>query len=601
MTQTLRKLSVLLTPRERLFACLLCAVAVAAAVFDVAGIASVVPFIAVVASPDSIESSRWLNMAYTGLGFESSNRFLVFLGTAVLALLIVNNLLRALLAWLQIRFVFESELSLARRLLARYLAQPFVFFLNRNTAELSRTLLSEAATVIRAVLAPCISIVERSVSALFIMALLLAIDARLSIITVLVLGCVYGGLYLFIRTRLAVWGKLRVRENLNRFKLSKEALSGVKDLKILGRERHFLNRFTESSAAYARCAVRSSVLAQLPAYALEVVAFGGILCIVLYFLALKQSLAHLLPVLALFVFAARRIMPALQKIFADVATLRYSAATLAVVHADFIATAACPALPAADEKRLELRRSLCLQNITFCYPGREAPVLRDFSLDIAANTTVAFVGSTGSGKSTLIDIIIGLLAPQAGNITVDGIPIDDKNLHAWQRNLGYVPQHIYLSDDTVARNIAFGLPDARINMERVRHAARVANIAEFVASELPAGYETLIGERGVRLSGGQRQRIGIARALYHDPEVLVLDEATSALDGITEEAVMESIRALARRKTVIMIAHRITTVKDCDMIYVMENGRIGERGTYAALMESSEAFRAMSRAPGRSM
>ncbi len=600
MKQTLQKIYELLAPRERMLACLLCAGAVVAALFDVIGVVSIVPFIAVVASPDSIETNRWLNMAYTGFGFENSNRFLVFLGTAVLVLLIVNNLFRVLFAWLQIRFVCDREISLARRLLTRYLAQPYIFFLNRNTAELSRNILSEVATVIRGLIAPCISIIEKSVSALFILGLLLAVDARLAMGTVLILGCVYGGLYLFIRTRLAIWGKQRVKENLNRFKLSREALSGAKDLKILGRERHFLKRFTESSTTYAHCAVRSSMLSLLPSYALEVIAFGGILCIVLYFLMLKESLAYLLPVLALFVFAAKRIMPALQKIFADSTSLRYNAATLDAVHADFVATAACPDIPADTANRLPLHTSLSLQGISFCYPDRDEPVISELSLEFPANTTVAFVGSTGSGKSTLIDIIIGLLTPDSGRMCVDGSTLDETNRCSWQRNLGYVPQHIYLSDDTVARNIAFGLPDGRIDMKRVRQAACVASIAEFIGSELPAGYDTVIGERGVRLSGGQRQRIGIARALYHDPDVLVLDEATSALDTITEEAVMESIRALARRKTIIMIAHRITTVKDCDMIYLMENGKITAQGTYSALMDSSETFRAMSRSPGRS-
>jgi ATP-binding cassette, subfamily B, bacterial PglK len=596
MRKMLPKLFVLLTPRERLQVYLLCAGSVVAAVFDVVGVVSIVPFIAVVANPDIIDTNHWLNLAYTSLGFESANRFLVFLGTGVLGLLIANNLFRAFFAWVRIKFTFSSEQSLSQRLLERYLAQPYIFFLNRNTAELGYNILNEASTVIRGILEHCLSVVEKSISALFMLVLLLVLNVWLSAGTVLILGCIYGGFYLFIRTRLAAWGEQRFRANLNRFTLSHEAMSGVKDLKVLGREHYFLGRFAKSCDSYARCAAKSSILSLMPAYVLEVVAFGGILCIVLYYLALKEGLAHLLPVLAVFVFAARRIMPALQTIFSDIATLRYNAATLDAMHADFVKTANYEkAFEAADVKPLLLKKSLRMQDISFCYPGRDESIIRDLDLEIQANTTVGLVGSTGSGKTTLIDIIIGMLAPRAGSVVVDGVPVDENNRASWQYNLGYVPQHIYLSDDTVVRNISFGIPDEHIDMDRVMRAARVANIADFIEKDLPSGYATLIGERGVRLSGGQRQRIGIARALYHDPEVLVLDEATSALDGVTEEAVMDSIRALAKRKTIIMIAHRITTVKDCDMIYLLEDGKIIAKGTYAEMMDTSEKFRAMSR------
>jgi ABC-type multidrug transport system fused ATPase/permease subunit len=595
MKKMLPKLFALLTPRERLQVYLLCAGSVVAAVFDVLGVVSIVPFIAVVANPDIIETNHWLNLAHTNLGFESLNLFLIFLGTGVLGLLIANNLFRALFAWLRIKFTFNSEQSLSRRLLERYLAQPYIFFLNHNTSELGRNILNETSTVIRGILGHCISVVEKSISTLFMVILLLVVNVWLSAGTLLILGCVYGGFYLFIRTRLAIWGKQRLRANLNRFTLSYEAMSGVKDLKVLGREHYFLLRFAKSCDSYKTCASKSSILSLMPSYILEVVAFGGILCIVLYFLAREEGLAQLLPVLAVFVFAARRIMPALQTIFSDIATLRYNAATLDVMHADFVKTAGFEnAFATADVKPLLLKNSLRLQGVSFSYPGRDESIISDLSLEIKANTTIGIVGSTGSGKSTLIDIIIGLLVPQAGSITVDGMPVDEQNRCSWQRNLGYVPQHIYLSDDTVARNIGFALPDGSIDMERVRQAARMASIAGFIEAELPSGYDTVIGERGVRLSGGQRQRIGIARALYHDPDVLVLDEATSSLDGITEEAVMDSIRGLAKRKTIIMIAHRITTVKNCDMIYVMEDGYIITKGTYIELMDSSEKFRAMS-------
>jgi len=595
MRKILHKLFVLLTPRERLQTYLLCAGSVVAAIFDVIGVVSIVPFIAVVASPEIIETNRWLNFVYTGFGLASTNRFLVVLGIGVLIVLLANNLFRALFAWLETRFVFDTEQSLSRRLLARYLAQPYIFFLNRNTSELGFNILSEAETVIRGVLAPCISIIEKSVSTLFIFVLLLVVDVRISLSTVLILGSVYGGFYIFIRIRLEVWGLQRLEADRNRFKLSHEAMSGVKDLKILGREHYFLNRFTQSSRIYARCSVKSSILSLMPSYALEVFTFGAVLCIVLYFLARNESLLHLLPMLALFVLAARRILPALQKIFNDIASLRSDVCTLEVLYNDFVSTDGTHANDANGVRPLPLKNSLSLEGISFCYPDRDEPVINDLSLEIAANTTFGFVGSTGSGKTTLVDIIIGMLAPRTGSLVVDGVPVSEINRVAWQRNLGYVPQHIYLSDDTVARNIAFGLPDENIDMGSVLRAARVANIAEFIESELPSGYATVIGERGLRLSGGQRQRIGIARALYHDPEVLILDEATSALDNITEEDVMVSIRALAKRKTIIMIAHRITTVKDCDMICFMEDGCITAMGAYAELLESSEKFRTMSR------
>ena len=267
-----------------------------AAVFDVVGVVSIVPFIAVVANPDIIDTNQWLNLAYTSLGFVSANRFLMFLGTGVLGLLIVNNLFRAIFAWVRIKFTFNSEQSLSRRLLERYLAQPYIFFLNRNTSELGSNILNEASTVIRGILGHCLSIVEKSISALFMLvSFLLALNVWLSAGTVLILGCVYGGFYLFIRTRLAIWGKQRLKANLNRFTLSHEAMSGVMGTwKVLGREHYFLSRFAKSCDSYTRCASKSSILALMPTYVLEVVAFGGILCIVLYFLAREEGLAQLL-------------------------------------------------------------------------------------------------------------------------------------------------------------------------------------------------------------------------------------------------------------------------------------------------------------------
>lgn len=597
MISTAKKLIELFSPRERIGLVALCGLTILAAAIDVVGIVSIMPFIAVVATPEMIETNHWLNTAYKLFGFTTRNSFLFALGMGVLGCLIINNLFKAWFAWLQLRYANMRESSLSSRLLGHYLAQPYVFFLDRNTSEMSRNILSLVATVINGVVRQFLSLVEKIIGALFIIILLIMVDPWLALSTSVILGTLYGIVYIVVRARLLAWGGQIVDANLLRYKLSQEALNGIKDLKILGRERFFINGFLRHSMRNAALATKSNTTALIPMYSLEILAFGGILCIVLYFITVKQNLAQVLPLVALYAFAAKRIMPALQGIFTAVSSMRFNSAALDVLYRDLANIKMRePQLDrGSDIQPLPLRRDLELKKICFTYPNRDEPAIKDINLAIQANTCIAFVGPTGSGKTTLVDIILGLLEPQAGEMLVDGIRIDATTRPRWQKNIGYVPQHIFLSDDTVTRNIAFGLPDDAIVMDKVKHAARIANIAAFIETELPQGYETIIGERGVRLSGGERQRIGIARAVYHDPAVLILDEATSALDGVTESAVMDAIQALATRKTIILIAHRLTTVKDCNFIYLLENGRIKTSGTYAELMKNSEDFRAMSR------
>lgn len=597
MIKIIKKIFDLLTPRERFVLYMILLASIVTATVDVAGILSIMPFIGVVANPELVQTNPWLNRVYTFLGFQSTNRFLFFLGVIVLLFLIINNLFKMLFSWVQLRYGNMRQYSLSKRLLERYLSQPYIFFLNRNTSELSRNILSVVGSVISGVLQPCMSLIEKTVGSLFILIMLVIINPGLAITTSVVLGTIYAFIYLCIRKKLSVWGSEAVEANRFRYKLSSEALNGIKDLKILGRQTNFLDRLSFHSLRSAGYATKSGVVNRIPMYTLEILAFGGILCIVLYFLAMKQNLAQVLPLVALYAFAAKRLMPSLQGIFSAISTIRYNLAALDVLHRDIINTAATVSTSKIKEKitPLPFEHHLKLENISFKYPNCNDPVIRNISLDINANSTVGFVGSTGSGKTTLIDIVLYLLVPQTGQMLVDGVRIDTTNQLQWQRNLGYVPQHIFLSDDTVACNIAFGIPDEQIDIDKVKKAASIANISRFIESELPSGYDTLIGERGIRLSGGQRQRIGIARALYHDPGVLILDEATSALDGETEEAVMDAISNLSTQKTIIMIAHRLTTLKDCDVIYVLEEGRITEHGTYNELIHSSFRFRAMSR------
>ena len=600
MFTIINKILDLLSAKEKKQLYLIFASLVNMAFIEMAGIASIMPFMAVVANQDLIRTNRWIKFFYDFFNFTSLHSFLFFLGSLVLGMLVFSNIFKALTTWLTLRFDNRLNYMLARRLLGQYLARPYSFFLNRNTAVLGKNVLSEVNNVIAGVLGAGMQVLSSAMVGFFILALLLAVNPLIAVTIFAVLGGAYGGIYLLARRRLATIGREQIEASSMKHKAASEALSGIKDLKILGREKVFLERFAVQAQRHSRNNVTAGIISQLPKYALEVVAFGGILLIVLFFLGSKQGLGQMVPLLALYAFAGYRLLPALQQIFSGITTVRVKLATLEVLHRDLTeeqsGTDPEAILTGAENlEPLPFTGGLELRNISFSYPEAQDQVLNGINLTIVHNTTVGFIGATGCGKTTTVDIILGLLTPSEGYLLADGIEICGGNLLRWQRNLGYVPQNIFLSDDTITRNIAFGVPDSEIDMAAVGRAAGIANLAGFVERELPQGYETVIGERGVRLSGGQRQRIGIARALYRDPAVLIMDEATSSLDGVTEEAVMDAIRNLSRKKTIIMIAHRLSTVKDCDMIYLMENGKIIDKNTYVELQNSSEWFKAAAR------
>ncbi len=595
MINVVKKTLALLSPREKRHLYLIFFGLVCMAMLEMAGIASILPFMAVVSNPGIVETNKWLNAVYVFFEFENITNFLFFLGVIALGFLFFSNGLKAMMSWLMVRFDNNLNYSLSRKLLAVYLNRPYPFFLNRNTAEMGKNILTEARVVITNVVSRGMKFLSGCVTTLFILGLLVLIDPILAIIIIIVLGGSYAVIYSLARAKLARISREQLEANKMKYKTAGEALSGIKDLKVLGREREFLDRFAIHALRHARNNIFSGVISQLPRYALEVVAFGGILLIVLYFLGANQEISRIVPLLALYAYAGYRILPALQEIFASVATVRSSLASLDLLHRDLIEEKSQPDTELSLEKQdilqpLPFCQKLDLRKVSFQYPGALDCALKDIDLSIRPNSTIGLVGSTGSGKTTMVDLILGLLKPISGKILVDGVEVNSDNLARWQCNLGYVPQHIYLCDDTVTRNIAFGVPDSEINMEQVLQSARIANLNEFIESDLPKGYETDIGERGIRLSGGQRQRIGIARALYRDPAVLIMDEATSALDGVTEQAVMEAIQTLSGKKTIILIAHRLTTVKDCDAIYQLEHGRIVNQGSYQELQKSSRWF-----------
>jgi ABC-type multidrug transport system fused ATPase/permease subunit len=592
---TMRKVFGLLAIEERWKVAVLFVAMLATGVLQVVGIASVMPFIGLVANPDLVQRNPWMRWAYDGLGFHSPQSFLFATGVVVVTLFAVGNALTALTAWFSYRFVWFNHQKIAGRLLEEYLSKPYSFFLGRHGARLSKTLLSEVRTVITGVMIPCLDIAAKGASTILVVALLVVADPMIAILVSLGFGSAYLLIFTAVRRRQSQLGRRNVAAGTITYRVASETFGAIKDVKVLGREAAFIARFRAASLELAAVNASNAITAQLPSYALETLAVGGMLLLILYLVHTRQSLEQVLPLAAVYAVAGNRLMPAFQQIFSSMTLIRFHAAALDELYEDMRseAAAASPAIaPVVLTPRRGTGSEIRFRDVSFGYGANRRQALKHVDLVIPRNATVGLVGATGSGKTTLVDLLLGLFQPTGGEILIDGRRMDDLSVREWRSRVGYVPQTIFLSDDSIARNIAFGFTDRDLDRAAVERAARSAHLHPFVA-QLPEGYDTIIGERGVRLSGGERQRIGIARALYHDPDVLVMDEATSALDTLTEEAVMAATREVAPNRTIVLIAHRLSTVKQCDIVFLLEAGTLAAQGTYDELCATNASFRAM--------
>tara|TARA_B100000900_G_scaffold411825_1_gene432312 strand:- start:1597 stop:3306 length:1710 start_codon:yes stop_codon:yes gene_type:complete len=562
------------------------------ALIDMLGIASIMPFMAVLSNPELIETNGLLNSAYIKLneyGIRSRNQFLIVLGVIVFLLLIISLSLKALTLYLQTRFIKICEYNIATRLVNYYLYQPYSWFLNRNSAVLGKTILHEVSNVVSKGLTPMMAFVTNTIISLTIFILLLIVEPKLAVIVLLIMFSFYGLVYIYNRNLLNKIGKEIFAANEKRFKALSEAFGAFKEVKIGDLEQTYIDQFSKPSKIIAVRSALANILSDMPRFTLEAVAFGGMLLITLYFMTISSDITNVIPVIALYAFAGYRLMPALQKIFVSLTTLRVVGPALDSLHNDLKNLKIL--IPVKNKETLELRNNICLKNVYFNYPNASRTALKNINLTIPVNKSIGLVGTTGSGKTTTVDILLGLLEPEKGTLEVDKKIINSNNLRAWQSSLGYVPQQIFLTDNTIFENIAFGVDKNEIDEQKVFNVAKIANLHNFIMNELPSKYDTIVGERGLRLSGGQRQRIGIARALYHKPKVLVLDEATSALDNLTEKAVMDAMHSSEKNITKIIIAHRLSTVKNCDIIFLFEKGEIKNQGTFEELIKVSDEFK----------
>jgi ABC-type bacteriocin/lantibiotic exporter with double-glycine peptidase domain len=595
-----RKILFILTGPERVQYFMMMGLGLVISAIEIVNLASIMPFLAVLANPGVIQSNTYLSTAYAWSGAEDDRAFLTMIGIGVFCLIVVSQSLRALISYRMISFTRACSHSLSMRLMERYLGQPYVWFLRHNTNELRRTVLQEVSQVVTSTLQPSFQIVAQGIVVVTLLTVLVIVDPVAALVVAGVIGGIYGALLYFMRPLLTRIGRQRLMSNKRRVKVAASAFESIKPVKLSGLEPYFLGKFEKQSRLFQSTFAIQKISSEIPRYVLQVILFGGIVLFILFMLSRSDNdFASIVPTLGLYALATVRMFPAFQTVYSSINQMKAGSALLDHLQREFQRTA-----PSAGTGRgrhqepLRMTRSLTLEDVVYRFPGAPDPVLNELNLMIAANSTVGIVGGTGAGKTTTVDIILGLLTPDSGTVRIDNTPLTPETVERWQKCLGYVPQTIVLQDASVRDNIAFGVPPKDIDDRAVERAARAAELHDFVMRELPKGYETTVGEAGNRLSGGQRQRIGIARALYHDPDLIVLDEATSALDNLTEQQVISSIHALKENKTVIMIAHRLTTVRQCDTIFFMEKGRVRSAGSFETLYDTDAAFRGLVDAQG---
>ncbi len=596
----LREIWDILTPRHRRGVLMMQLVSLAMAFSTVTGIAAIAPFFAVLGDPQLIEHHGLLHRLYLLGGFSGTRSFMVALGIAFTSFVLMANLLNIMGLLAMNRLALRIGTELQTTLFGEYLAWPYASHTVTNSTTLFYNVVYETNRVTLGILQHLFALVTNVVTAALIIGSILLLKPLVALIMFAALGGGYVSIYLLVRNRLLRIGQAQSRFAGEQAQIVTESFGAIKEIIVLQAQKFFRDKFEQASRAFLLAAAQSQIVGQTPRYVMECVAAAGLVGVALVLGGGDGGVGPQLGSLTFLAFAAYRLLPTLQQVFASTVRIRAERPALAVIGADlrqaraaqraaFVAGRA-PRDPAWNARPA---REILLKEVSYRYAPDRASALLDMSLRIPARSTVGIVGANGSGKSTLVDLVAGLLTPSAGVVEVDGCILDGKNRAAWQTRLAYVPQNMFLLDASIAQNIALGVSPAEIDRARLLEAARLAQLDDFVMS-LPHRYEQRIGERGVALSGGQRQRIGIARALYRDAAVLLLDEATNALDGLTEQELMSTLQRLRGRYTILLIAHRMSTVRGCDMIFHLEEGRVIGSGTYDALLRSSERFRRMS-------
>lgn len=594
MLTSLKKLLSLFDRKEKIKFCMVSFLLLFNGLFEMASVGIVPAFLAAVAYPEKVLKQPVIGPILQRAGLTTPEKLLVAGSIAILLVFLIKNAHMVFTFVLEARFAARQQAQLRARLFRAYMYAPYPFFLQRNSAEIVRNVNQEATKIIT-LITSLMDVMRSGCSALCIVVMLFCLSPLVALISILILG---GGGVMFIKTiqrQISSNAKIALKQSKMMNKCVYQGMEGIKEARILACESSFVESFTDSVRKWVKTIKYRQIVGKLPRSIFELIGIVTILAstliLVLFF---KQGISTALPTIALFAVALNRLKTLMNEVIGKYVIFRDHLVSVHPIHDDLRLLEDRSSESVGSDstgRRISLSKELKIANVAFGYDKGQEPVLKGISLSILKGSSIAFVGPSGSGKTTIVDVILGLLVPSSGQITADGIDIH-RDLRAWQKDIGYIPQVIYLADDSIRQNIALGYRIEEIDDDALQAAVQAAQLDEFVSS-LPDGLDTVVGERGVRLSGGQRQRIGIARALYHNPDLLIMDEATASLDNASEKAVIKSVNKLKGDRTIIMIAHRLTTVKDCDSLYFIKDGRIEGSGTYDELQEKHHDFKIM--------
>ncbi len=589
----------LLTPSQRKRFYLLQILVILMVLLQIAGVASIIPFMALIADLSQLQQDTFIAQVYAASGLNSESQFVFWLGLSVLIMLFLASIISMYTTWKISIFANKVGVEISDRLYTYYLKQDWLFHVSGSSAQLTKQIATESLRVNQGILLPFMHLNANVVFVISMSISIFIFDPIVATVGVVIFALSYYFIFKFVSRILLNNGRSISEMYEKRFRLMNEGFGGIKDVLLLGRHSNFINRFFRTGVVFAYSQGVNSALGHAPRYFMELIAFGSMISLVLYlFTSYDADLSLILPILSVYAIAGIKLMPAFQQIYNSLATIRGNISAYEAIHQDLVNSSEIKPvtnISKTDKKEksyLNPKKQISLENISFRYPDKDELVLNQIDISIPVKKVIGIVGPSGSGKSTLVDILLGLIEPQKGFLKIDGKIINNKNRRSWQNNIGFVAQTIFLSEGTIAENVAFGFSKNQINFKQVENVLKLANLNEFVQG-LKNGVHTKVGERGVQLSGGQRQRIGIARALYHEADVLIFDEATSSLDGVTEKMIMQAVHRFGGEKTIIMIAHRLKTVEKCDQIFFIDGGKVADQGTFQELIETNESFKNM--------